>query len=151
PRSIAETLRRAEQSVAGVLEARGVTVTREIAGGVPPVTHDADQLQQVLINLLKNAAEASPPGSRVAVQIACAGEARRRVVIEVRDEGCGIDADTRKTLFEPFFTTKKEGTGLGLYVSHEIVKRHGGSLSVASTPGKGSTFTVELPMEVPGG
>jgi signal transduction histidine kinase len=54
-------------------------------------------------------------------------------------------------LFEPFFTTKKEGTGLGLYVTHEIVKRHGGSLAVTSTPGKGSTFTVELPMDLPGG
>jgi len=147
PRSLPETLRRAEQSVAGVLEARGVSVAREIVEPLPAVPHDGDQMQQVLINLLKNAAEASPAGSRITVQIACAGDARRTVAIEVRDEGSGIDAETRKTLFEPFFTTKKEGTGLGLYVTHEIVKRHGGSLTVASTPGKGSTFTVELPME----
>jgi signal transduction histidine kinase len=62
-----------------------------------------------------------------------------------------MDAETQKTLFEPFFTTKPTGTGLGLYVTHDIVKRHGGTLAVTSAPGQGATFTLELPMDSPGG
>jgi signal transduction histidine kinase len=73
------------------------------------------------------------------------------VVVTVADEGPGLDAEAQRTLFEPFSTTKPKGTGLGLYVSHEIVKSHGGSLTVRSTAGSGATFAVELPLDHTGG
>ena len=69
----------------------------------------------------------------------------------VRDRGTGISAEHLKTIFEPFFTTKPGGTGLGLYICHDIVKRHGGALTVQSEPGRGTTFAVELPLEGNGG
>jgi signal transduction histidine kinase len=73
------------------------------------------------------------------------------VTIRVEDQGSGISAEHLKTIFEPFFTTRPGGTGLGLYISHDIVKRHGGSLTVQSESGRGTTFTVELPLERNGG
>jgi signal transduction histidine kinase len=74
-----------------------------------------------------------------------------RVAVDVRDLGPGIDPQHLKTIFEPFFTTKPGGTGLGLYICHDIVKRHGGALTVQSEPGRGTTFAVELPLEGNGG
>ena len=73
------------------------------------------------------------------------------IVVTVEDQGCGIGPDEIKTIFEPFFTTKQGGTGLGLYITHDIVKRHGGNLTVSSEPGNGTRFTVELPIESTGG
>jgi signal transduction histidine kinase len=139
-----------------MLADRGIETTLELPANLPPVAHDADQMQQVLINLIKNAAEASERGGRIVVNAAMA-PARRpdgsgpAIVVSVTDQGCGIDADTQKTLFEPFFTTKTGGTGLGLYITHDIVKRHGGGLTVSSLPGQGATFMVELPLEHQGG
>jgi PAS domain S-box-containing protein len=151
PRPLEDTLKRAAQSVAGVLEERGVGLATEAEAGLPRVPHDADQMQQVFINLLKNAAEASPAGSRIHVRLARAVAPVAGVLVTVRDEGCGMDPGTQQTLFEPFFTTKPKGTGLGLYITHEIVKRHGGSLAVTSDPGHGATFTVEMPLDPQGG
>lgn len=166
-RPIDETVQRAVQCLEALCGTRGVTVTLELAPRTPPVPHDPDQIEQVLINLLKNAVEASPPGTTVRVQVAPvpAPEAQRAraaarsgpapgppgVRIDVEDEGCGIAPEARQTLFEPFVTTKPQGTGLGLYISHDIVKRHGGRLAVSSEPGRGTTFTVELPLENHGG
>jgi PAS domain S-box-containing protein len=150
-RPVEETMRRAEQSVAAVLAEREVRVERGTVHPLPPVPHDADQMQQVFINLLKNAAEASPAGSVIRVSFAAPAPGSHSVTVTVTDAGCGMDEDTQRTLFEPFFTTKPKGTGLGLYVTHEIVKRHGGSLGVTSAPGAGATFSVELPMDPYGG
>lgn len=156
PHSLVETARRAHQSLEPMLAERGLEVTFEAPDGLPDVPHDEDQLQQVFINLIKNAAEASPAGSRVAVAVLREGApAGRRspgsVVATVTDKGHGIDDATCRTLFEPFFTTKPGGTGLGLYISHDIVKRHGGNLTVHSEPGHGATFRVELPLDTEGG
>jgi PAS domain S-box-containing protein len=163
-RPVEETVERASQCVAALAAERGLSVAQDLAPRTPPVPHDPDQLEQVLINLLKNAAEASAPGGTIQVRVTpvpTAPTGRRRrgpaapgapgVRIEVTDQGCGIDAEALKTLFEPFFTTKPGGTGLGLYISHDIVKRHGGRLAVRSEPGRGATFTVELPLENHGG
>jgi len=154
PRPLVDTLRRAQQSLAALLEGRGISVIVQSPGDLPAVPHDADQLQQVFINLLKNAVEASPDGSAIRVEMALATHRRPggpAVLARVHDEGVGIDAETCRTLFEPFFTTKPGGTGLGLYITHDIVKRHGGSLTVHSEPGRGATFTVELPLAHHGG
>ena len=164
---IEETVQRAVQCLEALFNARGVTVALELAPHTPPVPHDPDQLEQVIINLLKNAVEASAPGATVRVRVAAVpapgGRGGRRaaragpapglpaVQLQVEDEGCGIAPEAQQTLFEPFFTTKPGGTGLGLYISHDIVKRHGGRLAVNSEPGRGTTFTVELPLENHGG
>jgi PAS domain S-box-containing protein len=157
PRSLEETLQRAFRSVEATMQSREVTLEIVPAPGLQPVPHDADQIQQVFINLFKNAAEASPPGTTVTVRAeAVHGHGRRRrgpasvVAVTVTDQGSGMPDETRRTIFEPFFTTKPGGTGLGLYITHDIVKRHGGSLTVQSEPGHGATFRVELPLD-PGG
>jgi PAS domain S-box-containing protein len=150
-RPLEDTVRRAAQSLAAVFEERHVRFVLEAAPSLPPVPHDADQLQQVLINLIKNAAEASPPDGEVRVSVGRGQGAVPGVVVTVHDQGCGMDADTQRALFEPFFTTKPKGTGLGLYVTHEIVKRHGGTLCVTSEPGAGALFMLELPLEPHGG
>jgi PAS domain S-box-containing protein len=151
--------RRALQSLEALLAERGVTAEITVTSGTPPAPYDADQIQQVFINLVKNAAEASPTGSQIRIQIEPApprgrpGRARVApgVIARVRDAGEGIPEANLATLFEPFFTTKPGGTGLGLYICHDIVKRHGGALTVHSEPGRGSTFTLELPLDPDGG
>jgi len=158
---VGEAVRRAAQSVRALAQERDVRVEFAVEPRTAPVPHDPDQLQQVLINLIKNAIEASPRGATIEVTAApgrspaprsrAAGTAARGVTIRVTDHGAGIDAEHLKTMFEPFVTTKPGGTGLGLYICDDIVKRHGGSLTVHSQPGSGTTFTVELPQEHNGG
>ena len=150
------TLRRALQSLEALLVERQVTVSVEIAPLTPPVPHDADSIQQVFINLLKNAAEASPAGAGLDVAVGpggrgLAGRPGPTVIAQFRDHGPGIPPEHVHTLFEPFFTTKPGGTGLGLYISHDIVQRHAGALTVQSEEGCGATFCVELPLETNGG
>jgi signal transduction histidine kinase len=116
-------------------------------------------MQQVFINLLKNAAEASGRGCTIRVRLlggpADPAEAEPAadgaVRVAVEDEGAGIAPEHLANLFEPFFTTKEGGTGLGLYVSHDVVRRHGGHLRVRSEPGRGTTFVIELPLDSQGG
>ncbi len=156
PRSLADSVRRAHQSLAHLLAERGIELALEAHADLASVPHDGDQMQQVFINLIKNAAEASPDGAVIHVRLERARDRRAAatgpaLLAHVRDEGVGIDLETCRTLFEPFFTTKPGGTGLGLYITHDIVKRHGGSLTVHSEPGRGATFTVELPLAPQGG
>jgi signal transduction histidine kinase len=123
---------------------------------------DADQLRQVFVNLLANALDASPENSpvriiteRVSAEAASAsrgngtrGQMGQRPFarITIIDEGDGMDEETRARIFEPFFTTKKRGTGLGLAIVKQIVEQHDGAISVESSPGKGTRFTVDLPV-----
>ncbi|MCG6962759.1 MAG: PAS domain S-box protein [Acidobacteria bacterium] len=109
-----------------------------------PATGDAGQLEQVLMNLVVNALDAMPEGGELQIRTGRDGD---RVWFEVADTGPGIPAEVRDKIFEPFFTTKGEGrgTGLGLSVVHGIVEQHGGRIRVASRPGDGTTFRVELP------
>jgi PAS domain S-box-containing protein len=154
-RPLADTLDRSFRSLEAMLGERGVKVAFALEKGLPDVPHDADQVQQVFINLLKNAAEASAAGTTITVRATGPGRAPRgapaNVVVEVSDQGPGIDEAICRTLFEPFFTTKPGGTGLGLYITHDIVKRHGGQLTVQSEPGHGATFRVDLPLDPEGG
>jgi signal transduction histidine kinase len=105
-----------------------------------------DQIRQVMLNLLNNAMQAMPAGGgRIRVSTELTGES---ILIRVEDSGCGIPPEHLERIFEPFFTTKppSKGTGLGLSISRAIVERHGGTLRVESTPGRGTTFTVALPV-----
>jgi two-component system NtrC family sensor kinase len=99
----------------------------------------------VLINLLKNAAQACGGHGRIMVTARQEADA---VAIEVTDDGCGIAAGDLDHVFDPFFTTKDVGlgSGLGLFIVHDIVKKHGGSIAVRSEPGCGTTFLIRLPL-----
>lgn len=116
------------------------------------VQTNADQIQQVVVNLCINAIDAMPRGGTLAVSLRRAPDAGgRRVELVVADTGAGIPDDIRSKVLEPFFTTKDpgKGTGLGLSLVHEIVQRHGGSLEFDSRVGQGTTFVVSLPEETP--
>jgi signal transduction histidine kinase len=124
------------------------TFTVDIPPGLPPIWADAHSLEQILINLLVNAAQAADKAdSRVELRARVTDRWLDRLVIEVSDNGCGMDRETRQRVFEPFFTTKprREGTGLGLYVVHTLVGTLQGRIEVESAPGQGSTFRVSLP------
>ncbi len=101
-----------------------------------------DELTQVMLNLLVNALDAMPHGGML--DIACQ-EMDDAVQIDISDTGYGMHTEQLQHIFEPFVTTKKHGVGLGLYISHQLVRQHGGHLLVDSIPGEGSTFTVILP------
>ncbi|MET0101866.1 MAG: transporter substrate-binding domain-containing protein [Sedimenticola sp.] len=132
---------------------RNIEVIRELASGLPKVSCVASEIQQVLLNLLRNAAqafseapEALQTSPRIVIRLARESD---RVMIEVEDNGPGMDDKTRKRVFEPFFTTRPpgEGTGLGLSVSYFIVcDEHGGEMRVESAPGQGSRFIIGLPL-----
>ena len=123
------------------MESRGVGVAVHLDRELPLVPHDAARIKQVLLNLLKNAAEAMEHGGMVSVTTQTAGD---RVRVLVADTGGGIPEEVRDRLFDPFCTTKESGTGLGLAVCQRIVEDHHGDISYASSP-EGTTFTVELP------
>jgi two-component system sensor histidine kinase PilS (NtrC family) len=107
---------------------------------------DPNQLKQVVWNLLRNAAEASPEGQPIELRVSAAREEERDwVQLEVRDHGAGFAERDRARLFEPFFTTKKGGTGLGLAVVHRIIEEHKGRLELVNAPGGGARATVLLP------
>jgi len=126
---------------------RGVEIVSSIQPNLPTVRADPDQVKQIVLNLVLNAIEASPPNARVTVGVRTPRTGHDRVIIEVRDEGAGIPPDKLKTIFHPFFTTKEKGTGLGLALVHQMVVEHGGEIVVESEPGRGSVFRVTLPTE----
>ena len=104
---------------------------------------DAEKIRQVLVNLLQNALHASPEGGEVRLSAACDG---RAVKFVVDDQGVGIPAENLERIFQPFFTTKPKGTGLGLPITHRIVREHGGRIQVKSVPGNGTRFTLTFPI-----
>ena len=110
---------------------------------IPPIVADASELRDALMNLIFNAVDAMPKGGTILFSTEFADE---RIILRVRDDGIGMPEEVRRHCFEPFFTTKGEaGTGLGLAMVYGIVERHGGSLEIESSPGKGTTFTISLP------
>jgi signal transduction histidine kinase len=114
---------------------------------VPPVLGDANQLSQVVVNLMTNAAQAIGEGAgTITVELAATEPGAARLVIA--DTGCGMDEATAARIFEPFFTTKEvgRGTGLGLAIVHGIVSSHGGRIEVDSRPGGGTRFTIDVPL-----
>jgi PAS domain S-box-containing protein len=120
-----------------------VALTLKIPSRLPGAYADPDHLVQVLGNLVRNAVEAMPAGGRLGIS------ARRRagmVAISVQDSGCGILAENMVKMFEPLFSTKPTGIGLGLAISRKLIEANDGRIEVQSQPGKGSTFTVYVPL-----
>ncbi|MEW6718997.1 MAG: ATP-binding protein [Thermodesulfobacteriota bacterium] len=125
----------------------GVELAVSVEEGLPHVFADARQMRQVLTGLCLNAVEAMHGGGRISIG-ARREEEGSRVVIEVSDDGPGIDADTLPRIFEPFFSTKSAGRGMGLAAIRGIVENHDGEIRAVSRPGMGATFTVLLPASV---
>jgi signal transduction histidine kinase len=122
-----------------------VHVVKDIPARPVMAYYDAGQIEQVLINLIQNAIQAMPKGGTIRINLS---QAPGALAIAVEDSGVGIPAENLGRIFDPFFTTKKEGegTGLGLSVSYGIVARHGGKIGVESKVGKGTTFTILMPV-----
>ena len=137
-----ETIRITENEVT----VNNIKLHLDLAADLPFVRGNRQSLHQVFINLLTNAIHAMPSGGELSVRAAVGPDAK--IVITVGDTGSGIAEEHLPYIFDPFFTTKKvgQGTGLGLSVSYGIIKKHGGRITVDSSPGKGSTFTVVLPV-----
>ncbi|MDO8672401.1 MAG: ATP-binding protein [Dehalococcoidia bacterium] len=149
------------KNVASVVHAyaaqQEVEVRVETPAAVSPLWGDEEQLHQCLFNLVLNAIQAMPSGGRVTLtlrEVVCApsvGEKLQpgrssKMEIAVMDEGPGITRDEQDRIFEPFFSTKANGTGLGLAIVQRVVEQHGGSVRLESKPGRGSVFTVSLPV-----
>jgi signal transduction histidine kinase len=142
PTDVNEAVRSALR-IAGPQIPPGATVETVLAD-LPPVRGNAQQLQQVFLNLVVNAVQAIGPQGSVRL---VTGRDGADVHVRVEDDGCGMAADVQERIFDPFFTTKPvgQGTGLGLSISYQIVRDHGGDLSVESAPGRGACFRVRLP------
>jgi signal transduction histidine kinase len=120
-----------------------VEVIRNYSDSLPRLAIDPELMEQVFLNLVTNAAQASAPGDPVTIRTR---EVDGQAEVSVIDHGCGIPTDKIETIFNPFVTTKQNGVGLGLAIVAKIVDGHGGKMSVESEPGKGSTFRVLLPI-----
>jgi signal transduction histidine kinase len=138
------------------LERSRVCVERNYSAQLPRGEYDPQQLRKVFLNLLINAVEASPQNSGVELRTRYVSAAARppaetngdrgELVISVIDRGAGMSGETKRRLFEAFYTTKHNGTGLGMMITQEIVKKHGGKMEVESEEGKGTTVSVYLPV-----
>jgi nitrogen-specific signal transduction histidine kinase len=165
-------LDRALRMVRPDAESLGITVTEEMTGDLPRVWIDPDQIEQVLLNLLRNAVQAMEEERGGALRVAVRKVRRRPYVrrragrreddaglprgqvpaqdwieAEISDTGAGIPTEVLDRVFDPFYTTRKRGTGLGLAISQAIVQEHNGMMSISSAPGTGTTVLVDLPIE----
>lgn len=133
------------------LQLSNVQVDLDLAEDLPPVRCDASQMQQVVMNLVLNGAEAIKGGGLVTVRTRVRSDNGGGVQLDVSDTGGGIPPEVIGKIFDPFFTTKEEGkgVGLGLAVVYGIVEAHGGEIEVTTAPGQGSTFRVALPLKPP--
>ncbi len=137
-------VRAAEELCRTELRHNGVRTALELAEDLPPIAGDPTELEQVIINLITNAAHASDSGKTVCVRSSARdGEVR----LIVQDEGVGMPPDVKRHAFDPFYTTRvrEGGTGLGLSIAHGIVEDHGGAIDIETAVGRGTTITIRLP------
>jgi two-component system NtrC family sensor kinase len=148
PCELNEILERTVKLVQHQADLAGVRTKLDLGTDIPTATCDAAQIQQAMLAMVMNGIEAMPDGGDLTVRTRYRTEPRE-VVVEVQDTGIGIPDEVRQKIFEPFFSTKHEGkgTGLGLSVLYGIIQEHEGRIDVDSTPGKGTTFRINLPLE----
>lgn len=144
---IARILRETIQISENQITVSNINLHVDLATDLAKVKGNRQALQQVFINLLANAVHAMPDGGELWVRAAAGKD--RKILVTIKDTGSGIAEEHLPFIFDPFFTTKEvgQGTGLGLSVSHGIIKKHGGWITVDSSQGKGSTFTITLPVK----
>jgi signal transduction histidine kinase len=123
---------------------RHIQVRRVEETPLPSVAFDPKQVHQVLINLFKNSLEAMPAGGEITITSRVRED---KVEISVTDTGVGMPPEVAGNIFQPYFTTKEKGTGLGLAICQNIMAEHGGCLFADSAPGRGATFTIQLPLK----
>ncbi len=124
--------------------AENITLSKNVAVGLPEIQIDTDQIRQVLVNIITNATQAMPDGGRLAI---AARQQDSFLEVEIADTGIGIPQEIIGKIFDPLYTTKAKGIGLGLAVCKSIVDRHQGQINVTSKVGEGTTFTVKLPLK----
>ncbi len=129
---------------------QNISLELKLDGGLPPVSADQGQLQQVVLNLLTNAKDAMPDGGQLVLSTkAVENNGKKFVELRVEDSGSGIAADHMDKIFDPFFTTKPEGegTGLGLSICQGIVEAHGGSIRAENIPEGGAALVIQMGSE----
>lgn len=131
-------------------EAEGRSVTMELnCADLPPVMGNESSLREMLTNMVINASHAIPASGRIVLSTCREGD---MAILRIADTGTGMSEEVKRRCFEPFFSTKGEnGTGLGLAMCYGIIQRHGGSIDLESEPGRGTTFTIRLPIQGPTG
>jgi len=145
--SIAGTIHEAVETLRGVANGKGITIKEDIPATLPEIDVDKERLEQVMFNLLGNAVKFSNDGSEVTVR----AEVREHdLLVQVTDHGIGIPKEAMPRLFQRFYRVEASssvgGSGLGLYISRQIIEAHGGRIWVESEPGVGSTFSFTLPL-----
>ena len=145
---VADVVRSAANLISHQNRGHSIDIAVDVHEPIDKVRGDGGQIQQAVIALATNAIDAMPNGGKLEFYVR---QDPRRIIIEVSDTGIGIPTEDLPRIFEPFFTTKEvgKGTGLGLAVCYGIVSEHSGRISVRSSPGKGTTFTISLPLQAP--
>ena len=158
PKIAEENLNEVVDGVARILESQAkdsdVKIARDFSSDLPKAWIDREQLKQVFMNLILNAIQAMRGGGSVviATRVSAEGDGngpRPCVQVEIRDTGIGIPEENLEHIFDPFFTNKDGGSGLGLSISHQIIKEHGGRILVHSRVKEGTSFIVSLPLGEP--
>jgi signal transduction histidine kinase len=121
----------------------GIEVVDYLTSDLPTVLLDREAFHGALLNLVLNAEQAMPDGGQLVVRTSATGDG---VALDLIDTGCGMDEDTRLRIFDAFFSTKRGGSGLGLPTARKIIEGHGGQISLQSEPGRGTQFTIKLPV-----
>jgi len=148
PGDIHESINDSLELIAPQIRKKNIAIKKDYAGKMGPLVFDPHQMQQVFVNLLLNAMEATPEGGTIEIRSATEKVRNRGndvYVITITDNGQGISPDNMPKIFDPFFTTKPEGTGLGLSIVHKILEQHEASIDIKSKENKGSTFSLRFP------
>jgi two-component system NtrC family sensor kinase len=124
---------------------RKIAITVHADDAIPAIESDRGQLQQLFLNIINNALDAMSENGHLEIRLEPRGQ--EAVSVTIKDDGCGIPKEDLDRIFEPFFSRKAQGTGLGLSISYGIVEKLGGRISVASEVGRGTTFTIVLPVK----
>lgn len=141
-RSIIQAVIDSFTTTAAVLDKK-IQLSLTSSDPVPDILGDYTKLKQVIVNILKNAVEASPDNASIHIDLSLKNES---ICISVHDHGCGMTPEQLENIFLPMVTYKEGGTGLGLPISQKIIQAHHGTISVTSVPGEGSTFKISLPI-----
>ncbi|MCF8039106.1 MAG: GAF domain-containing protein [Desulfohalobiaceae bacterium] len=145
-RNINAIIKRAMDILENEFYLKHITLNTHLSGDIPEVPLDANQIEQVLINLLLNSIQAISRKDGVIQVRSRINENRTNLVVEIEDNGCGIASKNLDKIFDPFFTTKANGSGLGMSVSYGIVQNHKGDIQVSSKEGRGTRFCITIPV-----